>query len=124
MPPQDLYSTEYDKVPGLDPLEASVLSQYQLLATQLKTLANEVKLFNSVEVDTRNSNDPEMGETPGSADRLLDNLRNLEMKIGLVYTLFRGAVYSLFLQHEEDENLKIDQAKEGTEEAEVLDTVE
>jgi DASH complex subunit DAD3 len=34
--------------------------------------------------------------------------RNLEVKIGLVYTLFKGAVYSLFLQHEEDLNLQND----------------
>jgi DASH complex subunit DAD3 len=115
MAPQDIYTTEYDKVAGLEPLEARILTQYQLLATQLKTLANEVKLINTTASETRSSDDSGASDGPGTADQLLDNLRSLEMKIGLVYTLFRGAVYSLFLQHEEDENLKIDKAKEDEE---------
>lgn len=115
MAPQDIYNIEYDKVASLDPLEARVLTQYQVLATQLKTLASELKQFNSTASETRSSDDLAVSDTPGLADQLLDNFRSLEMKIGLVYTLFRGAVYSLFLQHEEDENLKIDKAKEDEE---------
>lgn len=40
------------------------------------------------------------------------------MKIGLVYTLFKGAVYSLFLQYEEDQNLKNDEVQRRNDESE------
>lgn len=113
---KDIYATDYTKSTLLSPIEAQILSQYQLLAVQLNTLSSEVKQLNS----TTNQNSHPLGKSSssedgveatnsGSADILLDNLRNLEMKIGLVYTLFKGAVYSLFLQYEEDQNLKNDE---------------
>lgn len=96
---KDIYNIDYTKATSLLPVEAQILSQYQLLATQLKTLNNEIHNLNTSpkQLASQDSN---------SAEKLLDNLRNLEMKIGLVYTLFKGAVYLLFLQNEEDRNLK------------------
>lgn len=122
---RDIYATDYSKSTLLSPIEAQILSQYQLLAVQLNTLSNEVKQLNS----STNQNNHTLGKSSssedggemissGSADKLLDNLRNLEMKIGLVYTLFKGAVYSLFLQYEEDQNLKNDEEQRRNDESE------
>lgn len=121
---KDIYDTDYMKSTLLSPIEAQILSQYQLLAGQLNTLSSEVKQLNS----TTNQNSYPLGKSSssedgaevtssGSADKLLDNLRNLEMKIGLVYTLFKGAVYSLFLQYEEDQNLKNDEEQRRNDES-------
>lgn len=121
---KDIYATDYTKSTLLSPIEAQILSQYQLLAVQLNTLSSEVKQLNS----TTNQNSHPLGKSSssedgveatnsGSADKLLDNLRNLEMKIGLVYTLFKGAVYSLFLQYEEDQNLKNDEEQRRNDES-------
>lgn len=99
MSSKDIYTINYANSTLLSPVESQILTQYQLLASQLNNLSSEIKQLNSA-----NTNKVE----DGNADKLLDNLRNLEMKIGLVYTLFKGAVYSLFLQHEEDLNLQND----------------
>ena len=77
----------------VSPLESQILAQYQHLANQLQTLDQHIQRLTKT---TRLVGDDQ------SADKLLDNYRNLEMKIGLVYNLFKGAVYLLFLQNEED----------------------
>lgn len=121
---KDIYATDYSKSTLISPVEAQILSQYQLLAVQLNTLSSEVKQLNSTTNQSTqvtkgsSSEDGTESTNTGSADKLLDNLRNLEMKIGLVYTLFKGAVYSLFLQYEEDQNLKNDEAQRRNEESE------
>lgn len=122
---KDIYATDYTKSTLLSPIEAQILSQYQLLAVQLNTLSGEVKQLNSATNQNYNqsgksssSEDGVEASNSGSADKLLDNLRNLEMKIGLVYTLFKGAVYSLFLQYEEDQNLKNDEEQRRNDESE------
>lgn len=111
---KDILATDYSKSTLLSPTEAQILGQYQLLAAQLNTLSGEIKQLNSTTNISNpqgksSSSDDGNVNTNGTADKLLDNLRNLEMKIGLVYTLFKGAVYSLFLQYEEDQNLKNDE---------------
>lgn len=114
---KDVYATDYTKSKLLSPLEAQVLNQYQRLALQLNKLSNEIKLLNTSQghynTGTGGSSSEENLDYINSqtSDQLLDNLRNLEMKIGLVYTLFKGAVYSLFLQYEEDQNLKNDKVQ-------------
>lgn len=91
----------------VSPLESQILSQYQLLASQLHHLDQEIQKLTKT---TRLVDDQ-------SADKLLDNYRNLEMKIGLVYNLFKGAVYLLFLQNEEDQMVGEDRHdRDGTDE--------
>lgn len=76
-------------------LEKQVLVQYQSLAVKLNTLSDEISKLNKLI--------PGQSEAgAGSADALLQNMRNLERKMGLVYTLFRTAVYSLLLQNQEN----------------------
>lgn len=125
MSQKDIYEVNYLNSTSLSPIEAQILTQYQLLAKQLNTLSSEIENLNSSE-SIANENDVESSAGASNADKLLDNLRNLEMKMGLVYTLFKGAVYSLFLQHEEDLNLKndIEQQREEEEEQEEGDKYE
>ena len=114
---KDIYATDYSSIGTLSETESQILSQYQLLAIQLNTLNNEIKQLNSGEIvvaENASSEQEEVVDKHNSADHLLDSLRNLEMKIGLVYTLFKGAVYSLFLQYEEDQNLKNDEEQRKT----------
>lgn len=80
-------------------LEKQVLLQYQALAIKLNLLSDEIaKLNKHLPLAGQIALDP----TVGLADGLLTNMRNLERKIGLVYTLFRTAVYSLLLQNQEN----------------------
>lgn len=80
----------------LSALELQVLSQYQALATNLNALSDEIARLNQ-QIPA-----PRPGQAAdGSAFALLENMRELERKIGLVYTLFRTAVYSLLLQNED-----------------------
>lgn len=79
-------------------LEKQVLTQYQLLAVKLNTLAEEIaKLNRHLPSGAQLALDP----ATGLADSLLRNVHNLERKVGLVYTLFRTAVYTLLLQNQE-----------------------
>mgnify|MGYP001032826835 CR=1 FL=1 len=80
---KDIYQTDFLNNEKVTPLQGQVLHQYQLLAVQLNTL--------NVEIDNLISSTFSLTDT-----NLLDNLRNLEIKINLIHTLFKSAVYSLF----------------------------
>lgn len=95
---QDLLSVDYSQNPQLLDLESKILTQYQTLAVKLNTLSDEIRKLHVV-----NRQPVEEGENEGDATQLAQNLRGLESKIGLVYTLFRGAVYTLFLQGQQNE---------------------
>lgn len=80
----ELLSTDYTKQSHqLTELETKVLVQYQDLAKRLDHLAQLIQ---------------KLIDTPSA--KLLENLQVIESKISLVFTLFKGAVYSLFLQQE------------------------
>lgn len=104
----DLLSVDYSQNPHLLELESQILTQYQLLAVKLNTLSDEIRKLNVVNHQTL-----EEGETDGAATQLAQNLRGLESKIGLVYTLFRGAVYTLFLQGQQNDVKDDENAEES-----------
>lgn len=80
----ELLSIDYTKQSHqLTELETKVLIQYQGLAKRLAHLARLIQ---------------KLIDTPSA--KLLENLQVIESKISLVFTLFKGAVYSLFLQQE------------------------
>lgn len=99
---KDILEIEFSKAPQLTPLESEILTQYQRLAIQLNTLSREIRHLSTTNNELIAEQGSDDKDTGGEAGELLDNLRNLEMKIGLVYTLFKGAVYSLFLDNEQD----------------------
>ncbi|KAK7694005.1 hypothetical protein QCA50_003581 [Cerrena zonata] len=68
----------YEGHPNLSELEAEVLGQYAKLAQNIKELV----------VETRR-----LSEAPD--ENLLKQLRSLEMKMGLVLTLFKASVWAV-----------------------------
>ncbi|RKP29446.1 DASH complex, subunit Dad3 [Metschnikowia bicuspidata] len=92
---QDDLELEVARTDGLLSLEQQVLDEYRQLANKLYALSNELALMN------RSISEPSAAESCGDADALLTNMRGVERKMGLVYTLFKTAVYSLVLQSQE-----------------------
>ena len=70
----------------LSPLESSLLSEYARLASNLSTLNTSLGELAD-------------GSRPITA-QILDELRGLERKTGLVCTLLKASVYSIVLQQE------------------------
>ncbi|QLQ82084.1 hypothetical protein HG537_0G03390 [Torulaspora globosa] len=71
-------------------LQQNVLERYQKLAQVLHSLDNTLKQFN----DNGNEN--------VSSEVVLQQIREIEVKIGLVGTLLKGSVYSLVLQRRQE----------------------
>ncbi|KAI6249070.1 DASH complex subunit dad3 [Erysiphe necator] len=67
----------------LTPLEQDVIEEYERLARNMSKFASVLK---------------DMGEKP--ITEVLDGLRQLERKTGLVFTLLKASVYSIVLQQE------------------------
>ncbi|CAH2447876.1 hypothetical protein PP7435_CHR2-1748 [Komagataella phaffii CBS 7435] len=82
----EVLKIDYSRQPQLTLLEANILQQYQRLALLLRRLSSEIARI-----------------TAQPMSQLIDNLSGLEKKLSLVSTLFKGAVYSLFLQQENNE---------------------
>ncbi|KAI5806696.1 DASH complex subunit Dad3-domain-containing protein [Peziza echinospora] len=70
----------------LTPLEQEVLDEYALLLNNMNILANSISAL---------SNSP--------TAQILDSLRELEKKMGLVFTSLKASVYSIVLQQQLDE---------------------
>lgn len=67
----------------LSPLEQDVIEEYERLAKNMNKFASVLK---------------DMAEKPTT--EVLDGLRQLERKTGLVFTLLKASVYSIVLQQE------------------------
>lgn len=76
---------DYTTKPSLTELEASVLTEYQNINATLIQLNQRLKsLTNKDDIDG------------GESIRLVETLRQMETKLLLIYTFFRGAVYTLY----------------------------
>lgn len=71
-------------------LQQSVLERYRKLAEILHSLDNTFKQFN----DSTNDH--------VSSEVVLQQIREIEVKIGLVGTLLKGSVYSLLLHRRQE----------------------
>ncbi|TGO63611.1 hypothetical protein BOTNAR_0098g00130 [Botryotinia narcissicola] len=84
----------------LSPTEQDLLDEYERLAENMKTLAHTLETM---------SNNP--------TAYILDNLRQLERKTSLVFTLLKASVYSIVLQQQiSEERNDDDGGGEGSEE--------
>ncbi|THV54324.1 hypothetical protein BGAL_0029g00180 [Botrytis galanthina] len=83
----------------LSPTEQDLLDEYERLAENMKTLAHTLETM---------SNNP--------TAYILDNLRQLERKTSLVFTLLKASVYSIVLQQQISEERNDDGGREGSEE--------
>ncbi|KAA8566024.1 hypothetical protein EYC84_009824 [Monilinia fructicola] len=84
----------------LSPTEQDLLDEYERLAENMKTLAHTLETM---------SNNP--------TAFILDNLRQLERKTSLVFTLLKASVYSIVLQQQISEEPRGGR-EEGSEEGE------
>jgi len=96
---------DYTTKPNLTELEASVLIEYQNINDTLIQLNQRLKsLTNKDEVDG------------GESIRLVETLRQMETKLLLIYTFFRGAVYTLYADvgegMEEDGDTQVESEEE------------
>lgn len=78
----------------LTPLQQNVLERYKKLAQMLHSLDETFKQFNTTQKENV------------SAEGVLQQIREIEIKIGLVGTLLKGSVYSLVLQRRQEEREK------------------
>lgn len=104
---------DFSRQLDLSHLEQQVLLQYQALAVKLNTISHEIAMLTK---HLPPASELALDPTAGLADGLLTNMRNLERKIGLVYTLFRTAVYSLLLQNQENREKEVDLGRQEYEE--------
>lgn len=74
----------------LTPLQQNVLERYKKLAQMLHSLDETFKQFNTTQKENV------------SAEGVLQQIREIEIKIGLVGTLLKGSVYSLVLQRRQE----------------------
>ncbi|CCD26714.1 Dad3p NDAI_0I01450 [Naumovozyma dairenensis CBS 421] len=72
----------------ITPLQQNVLEKYRHLARSLQSLDNTIKDLNTTKRDSGNI----------SPEQALEQMREIEVKLGLVGTLLKGSVYSLILQ--------------------------
>ncbi|KAL3229096.1 DASH complex subunit DAD3 [Nakaseomyces bracarensis] len=80
----------------LTPLQQKVLGRYKDLASCLKDLDHSIK-----ELNIQQKKDKESDNV--SPDEILKEMREIEVKIGLIGTLLKGSVYSLILQKQQEE---------------------
>lgn len=90
---------DYTQSTQLTELELKILQQYQSLSKRLSQLDSIIKKLLS-----------------NPTSQLIESLRVIESKIALVFTLFKAAVYSLFLQQEgaEENQEYIESLQEST----------
>ena len=81
----------------LTPLQQKVLARYKELVSCLRDLDSSIKDLNQQQLDTKGNKD----SSNSSPDEILKDMREIEVKIGLVGTLLKGSVYSLILQKQQ-----------------------
>lgn len=86
----------------LTPLQQKVLARYKELVSCLRDLDSSIKDLNQQQLDTKGNKD----SSNSSPDEILKEMREIEVKIGLVGTLLKGSVYSLILQKQQTQKFK------------------
>ncbi|ODQ55354.1 hypothetical protein SAICODRAFT_76263 [Saitoella complicata NRRL Y-17804] len=101
--PAPTSSTTTAPHPPLSPLESALLSEYTSLSQNLTQL---------------NTTIASLANTPTA--QILDELRSLERKTGLVFTLFKASVYAIVMQNEEMAGAEGEEGEGEGEESRVL----
>ncbi|AHY74709.1 AQG_2a_G0004460.mRNA.1.CDS.1 [Saccharomyces cerevisiae] len=83
---------------NLSPLQQEVLDKYKQLSLDLKALDETIKELNYSQHRQQHSQQETV-----SPDEILQEMRDIEVKIGLVGTLLKGSVYSLILQRKQEQ---------------------
>ncbi|AJQ15909.1 ADE_G0004170.mRNA.1.CDS.1 [Saccharomyces cerevisiae] len=83
---------------NLSPLQQEVLDKYKQLSLDLKALDETIKELNYSQHRQQHSQQETV-----SPDEILQEMRDIEVKVGLVGTLLKGSVYSLILQRKQEQ---------------------
>lgn len=83
---------------NLSPLQQEVLDKYKQLSLDLKALDETIKELKYSQHRQQHSQQETV-----SPDEILQEMRDIEVKIGLVGTLLKGSVYSLILQRKQEQ---------------------
>ncbi|AJP84906.1 Dad3p [Saccharomyces cerevisiae YJM1248] len=83
---------------NLSPLQQEVLDKYKQLSLDLKALDETIKELNYSQHRQQHSQQETV-----SPDEILQEMRDIEVKIGLVGTLLKGSVYSFILQRKQEQ---------------------
>ena len=83
---------------NFSPLQQEVLDKYKQLSLDLKALDETIKELNYSQHRQQHSQQETV-----SPDEILQEMRDIEVKIGLVGTLLKGSVYSLILQRKQEQ---------------------
>ncbi|CAI4037463.1 hypothetical protein SMKI_02G3400 [Saccharomyces mikatae IFO 1815] len=82
----------------LSPLQQEVLDKYKRLSLDLRALDETIKQLNHSQHHQQH-----IEQETVSPDEILQEMRDIEVKIGLVGTLLKGSVYSLILQRKQEQ---------------------
>ncbi|CAL9732948.1 DASH complex subunit Dad3p [Monosporozyma unispora] len=88
-----------ENLQNMSKLQQEVLGKYTQLAESLHKLDETVKELNRSAKETQDNADNV------SAEEILEEMRQIETKISLIGTLFKGSVYSFILQRKNDYNI-------------------
>lgn len=92
-----------ENLQNMSKLQQEVLGRYAQLAQSLHTLDNTVKELNQSAHETRDKEKHQ--DNSVSPEEILEEMRQIETKITLIGTLFKGSVYSFILQRKNDYNI-------------------
>ncbi|CAL9738436.1 DASH complex subunit Dad3p [Monosporozyma servazzii] len=85
-----------ENLQNMSKLQQEVLGKYTQLAESLHRLDETVKDLN------RSTKEAQENADNVSAEEILEEMRQIETKISLLGTLFKGSVYSFILQRKND----------------------
>lgn len=83
----------------LTALQLSVLDRYRTLNQALRSLDDKIKELNKSKQESKT--DLDKHNIKAGSEDILKQMREVEIKIGLVGTLLKASVYSLILQRNE-----------------------
>ncbi|CAI5755737.1 unnamed protein product [Candida verbasci] len=101
----NLSSIDYDRYSNkLSQLEINILKEYQSINNNLKLISKELESIIGLTNENDNNNK--------STNITVENLRQIESKVGFIYTFFKSAVYTLYTEHEGDDDGRDDEEEE------------
>jgi DASH complex subunit DAD3 len=89
---------------ALSPLEQQLLNEYTKLLDNLHRVLPPPNTHTPANTTQLSAASAKLGNAP--AAEMMDSLRMLERKTGLVFTLLKASVYSMVLQHQMNTELE------------------
>lgn len=93
-----------------------ILAEYQKMLEQIKQINLRIESLNTARkkndhneiLNDKSSKDNKTGNSESSSTDLIENLRYLENRIGLLFTLIKSSAFSFIVKHQQDLNYQDD----------------